>query len=560
MVDVYFEEQEEDKNLTTQYHDYAKAGTLDVLGATFDETMYYNPANALGRLIDQKFLEGTRGRQLSKEEYESSTYFRQGIDVGEDGITEGLATLLAERYDERTRFRTTLQRSRGGFALGAAQFGVALAGSVLDPINIASSFIPPVAMARGAALAAKTGGARFRQGFVDGMIGAAAVEPLVIGAARAEQDQDYALMDSFLNVALGGALGGGLHYGLGKVSDRVNKARAKVRQEAEHTAIAQVLNDEDVTAGDLIEAFELAETGPRQGQTVQYHDKNGVPQLAEVVEVTDSQTGATVVKLQDGRYATVNPDLTSQSPFSPDYIAFDKKISESTDKDLSKFEKQSQARVEAARKKDDVDVEAEANLKAVEVERKRRTGEKVEEAPVGDEAGAKTAEIERLQRINKRILKTAAEETKAKGGEKLRIDVKSQKALTENNNRIQELRNELGDIAPPQSAAEMTDQQIEAFIGRQSMPKDNLGAMGEFRDAADELVAEPTEQADLDPDAIEQENQLMLEELNTDDIQDLLPDDAKAELRELESIDTKAEKYEALVEAGRACVIRSKGT
>ena len=82
MVDVYIPEQEEDTNLTQQYHTYAKAGTLDVLGATLDETLYYNPANALGRLTDQYLLEGTRGRVLSKDEWASSDFFREGIEVG----------------------------------------------------------------------------------------------------------------------------------------------------------------------------------------------------------------------------------------------------------------------------------------------------------------------------------------------------------------------------------------------------------------------------------------------------------------------------------------------
>ena len=157
MVDVYIPEQEEDTNLTQQYHDYAKAGTLDVLGATLDETLYYNPANALGRLAEQYLFEGTRGRVLSKDEWASSEFFREGIEVGDEGIKEGLANLLAERHDERLDFQVTLRRSRGGFGLGAAQFGVALAGSVLDPLNVASAFIPTVGLARGATVASRLG-------------------------------------------------------------------------------------------------------------------------------------------------------------------------------------------------------------------------------------------------------------------------------------------------------------------------------------------------------------------------------------------------------------------
>ena len=100
MVDVYIPEQNFDQNVHDQYFDNAKAGTLDVLGATFEETMYYNPVNALGRIADQKLGRGRQGRNLTRDEYLESEYYREGMTVGEDGITEGLASLLADRHDE----------------------------------------------------------------------------------------------------------------------------------------------------------------------------------------------------------------------------------------------------------------------------------------------------------------------------------------------------------------------------------------------------------------------------------------------------------------------------
>ena len=255
MVDVFIPEQNFDKNVHDQYFDNARAGTLDVLGATFEETLYYNPANALGRIVEQKLTRGRQGRTLTREEYFDSEHFREGVSVDDEGITEGLAKLLAERHDERESFKTTLSRSRGGFGLTAAQFGVALGGSILDPLNIASAFIPSVAFARtatlaskikspvkvaGQQLAGKTTGSRFATGTVDGAIGAAVVEPLVIGAAALEDDDDYTLMDSFLNIALGSALGGGLHAGFGKISDRINKLPASTRDTLQRASIAQV--------------------------------------------------------------------------------------------------------------------------------------------------------------------------------------------------------------------------------------------------------------------------------------------------------------------------------
>ena len=131
MVDIFFPEQKDDPNLRKQYFDFARAGTLDVLGATLDETLYYNPASALGRLLEQKLGSGRKGTTLSAEEYQESEFFRPGIEVGDEGITTGLASLLADRHDERRDFQTTLSRSRGGIGLGAAQFGVEIGGSFL---------------------------------------------------------------------------------------------------------------------------------------------------------------------------------------------------------------------------------------------------------------------------------------------------------------------------------------------------------------------------------------------------------------------------------------------
>ncbi len=253
MANYYYEDQQFDQNLFDRYFDVAPASNLDVLSDTFQETLYYNPANALLRLSEQYGYEGQRGQTLTKDQYMESEYYRPGIQVDDDGIKEGLAKLLAERKDKRDSFNLTLNASRGGFGLGAAQFGVAIAGSLLDPLNIASAFVPTLGTARAATLAAKFGknGGRFMTGVMDGMVGAAILEPLVIGAAAAEQDQDYNLMDSFLNVAIGGALGGGLHVGFGKISDRIERSNQEVKDKATVLAVEQAAGDKDITAGSL---------------------------------------------------------------------------------------------------------------------------------------------------------------------------------------------------------------------------------------------------------------------------------------------------------------------
>jgi len=251
MVNVFIPEQKPDKNAYDNYLNTTTFGTLDVLGATLDETLYYNPLSAANRFFDQYTGEGRTGQKLSPDEWAQSSYFREGIDVGEEGITEGLANLLAERKDKRDSIKFTLNRSQGGFGLGALQFGTALAGSMLDPLNVASAFIPIVGQARMATMAARFGktGSRLVAGAVDGAVGAAILEPLVVGQAYLEQDVDYGLMDSFLNVTLGGVLGGGLHVGFGKISDRIEAS--KVKDEALVRAVAQAVSDQEINVANL---------------------------------------------------------------------------------------------------------------------------------------------------------------------------------------------------------------------------------------------------------------------------------------------------------------------
>ena len=78
-------------------------------------------------------------------------------------------------------------------------------------------------LARAGSAAARVG-VRARVGAVEGAAGAVLVEPIVLGATSQEQ-ADYGLMDSFLNVTLGTVMGGALHVGAGGIADAVRRNR-----------------------------------------------------------------------------------------------------------------------------------------------------------------------------------------------------------------------------------------------------------------------------------------------------------------------------------------------
>lgn len=287
-MEVYIPEQEFDPNAHAEYFANSKVGTLDVLGATLDDTLYYNPLTAANRLFEDYTGKGRTGELLTPQEYRESDFYREGMDVPRGGITTGLAQLKAERRDRRDAINLSLSRSRGGFGLMAAQFGVGLAGSFLDPINIASAFIPNIAMARLGIQMKKHGttGGRFMAGARDGFVGAAFItEPIVLGEAMLAGDKDYTAMDSFLNLTFGTVMGGGLHAGFGKISDRIQKSRAK--DEALRVATGQLVSGQEINVGNLHRQSEL-----KQAQDAVNRANQRIAQQTGAVERTlDPETG-----------------------------------------------------------------------------------------------------------------------------------------------------------------------------------------------------------------------------------------------------------------------------
>jgi len=586
MVDIFFPEQKDDKPLRDGYHDFAKAGTLDVLGATLDETLYYNPASALGRLLEQKIGSGRKGTTLSAEEYQESEFFRPGIEVGDEGITTGLASLLADRHDERRDFQTTLSRSRGGIGLGAAQFGVAIAGSFLDPLNVASVFIPSVGAARFASLSARYGTSRSKiaTGVVDGAIGAAVIEPLVIGAAVAEQDRDYGLMDSFMNVAVGAALGGSINAVTGGISSfgryrrqrQLSRLNAVEADAAQRISITQVMNDEEVNLAPIEESVQTrteAEDAAVSERKIVYKT-DGTPVEVEVLDVDND--GNITVRTAEGEEKNLDAsDLRSKSPFDEDYelkdemgVGGDINISEMSDEFLETNLNLQKEMLETIRQLQADGIEnnrlgtpetVEANITALEVEQRRRAGETVERPAEPDVTGADNKEIAKLRKEAAKIEKQILDRAESEGLDKPRIKAAEATRLGQITARINELESaapKADDMVDVQEGV-MSSQQAEDQANAAAMQGDGLGRLGEFREEVQEIKKESIELDEPDPVELEAENQVLLEDLASDDVQAILPADIKKSLSDVEELEAKADKYEEVSRAGANCLIGS---
>lgn len=246
--------------------------TSEVLGATWDETIIRNPTPSLWRQFRRgQYQDGTTIGPNGEEQYVPAVPSKiLSTDEANErfGIKDGAGKALLKfdadtpepiaeelyklKRDELAR-KDVMRRAQGGFGQGAAQFGVGLVASVLDPVNIASAFIPVVGEARYATMLAGAAGAGERAliragvGALEGGVGAAVVEPIVYGVAKSEQ-ADYDMTDSMMNLAFGTVLGGGLHTSIGAVGDKITgrfarqieAAPLEVKETALRSAVAAV--------------------------------------------------------------------------------------------------------------------------------------------------------------------------------------------------------------------------------------------------------------------------------------------------------------------------------
>ena len=284
-------------------YDQYKTSFGEALGATYEETINFNPAYRLYKsyqITDAKNQSQEEGIDpVSKQEL-NKKYSELGLYFENDEYQSVVDIMVDQKKEERER-QSILERGpkgswnpfSGGFYVGAAKLAVGIGGSFLDPINIGASFIPVFGQARFAALAARTTlpKARAIRGAVEGSFGAAVVEPIVYSSAKQVQ-ADYGIVDSFMNIGFGTILGTGLHVGAGKLKD---VRTAKKFQEQ------LIKNKKDLDAG----------TGgePELNLYKQYYPENS--DIMMKLEKTDPRTRELLLKKAIGDVVQENPvDVT----------------------------------------------------------------------------------------------------------------------------------------------------------------------------------------------------------------------------------------------------------
>lgn len=228
-----------DRNLL----DDVVTGQFDAAEAAFDQAMFENPTSAARRIGELNRAEqgdvispaypayGIPERRAEPEtplltaEQARARIKEEGLDLTVDdaGIRAGALDILIERKREETKRKFILDNAPASTV--PVQLLAGFAASALDPINVASAFVPVVGEARYASMLARAGqsvaaraAVRAQVGAIEGAVGAAMVEPLILYASARDQ-ADYDLTNSLLNVAFGSALGGGLHSAGGLIGD-----------------------------------------------------------------------------------------------------------------------------------------------------------------------------------------------------------------------------------------------------------------------------------------------------------------------------------------------------
>ena len=218
-------------------------GQVDAAEAAFDQAMFENPTSAARRIGELNEAErgtvemqaypayGIPERRAEPEtplltaEQARARIKEEGLDltVEDSGIRAGALDILIERKREEVKRKLILDNAPASTI--PVQLLAGFGASVLDPINVASAFVPIVGEARYASMLARAGtsvaaraAVRAQVGAVEGAVGAALVEPLVLYASAQDQS-DYGAVDSLLNVAFGSVMGGGLHSAGGYISD-----------------------------------------------------------------------------------------------------------------------------------------------------------------------------------------------------------------------------------------------------------------------------------------------------------------------------------------------------
>lgn len=259
-------------------------GALDFLYTSAQDALYHSPFAGTYRFSELSLekIWGS-GRMLSPEEA-NEQYGLDGDLQFNTQIYESAASLMMRRkLAERERMQIINDGiSHGGIGRQALGIGTGFVASFLDPINFASAFVPIVGVSRNVERLRQAGASSLRiklaQGLVDesaitslvgkniaaqrittgaieGAVGQALVEPLVLLPALQEQ-ANYDLNNSLTNLGFGAIFGGTIHFAFGKLGDYWAQRSKQTQEAAALNTINDILNDNPAHSAGKLDAVD----------------------------------------------------------------------------------------------------------------------------------------------------------------------------------------------------------------------------------------------------------------------------------------------------------------
>ncbi len=241
----------------------------------------------------------------------NAKYAPEGTTITDKPISEGLAAVLGAQKRQDIEREGILERYAANTP-GPIRFATGTAAFLLDPLNLATAFVPGVgeesvlarlgyAGAREAPLEARLL-ARGVSGFTGGVASQAPLTALEYGLS-AEDGGNYGLRQAFLDMAFSGGLNAAFHGGMGALGDIVREhpemAAPLARYRATNAAVSQMLDGREVDAAPVFDAgANPADLAAEQAQTYRNGFAAGVPQPefdranAEVYGAKEAEEGA----------------------------------------------------------------------------------------------------------------------------------------------------------------------------------------------------------------------------------------------------------------------------
>lgn len=162
-----------------------------------------------GFMSEQTRISIAEGRLRTPEELtEQYGYLDLTFDLP---MTQGEADILAENKKAEQIRRALIDYGPQGALPGIAQFGTGVLAAMVDPLELATAFIPFVGQGTKIAALARLSevGRRTAIGAANGFVGSVVTEPGYYMLSKSQQ-LDYTMTDALFNVGVGTILGGGI--------------------------------------------------------------------------------------------------------------------------------------------------------------------------------------------------------------------------------------------------------------------------------------------------------------------------------------------------------------